>query len=357
MQLIGRGQRGERVLDVQRRLAALGHTIPTEERASFGPGTDEAVRGFQQARGLVVDGIVGPDTWRELVEASWRLGDRVLYLSGPHLRGDDVRELQDRLATFGFDAGRVDGIFGPQTAAAVREFQRNYGLPPDGIVGADTLRALAGLPPIAGSTPVGLLREREAMAARRPGLVGVRVVIDPGHGGDDPGHASPDGASEAEVCFALARRVEAALAAAGAHPFLTRRSESGPDDHERAALANALDADVFLALHLAGGEAGARGCAAYYFGHERYRSESGLRLAEILLEEVATLGLIDGRAHPKTFPVLRETRMTAVLLEPCYITNADEAKLLSDPAFLARLAGAIADGLRRYTRAPATAGA
>ena len=78
--------------------------------------TQAAVCAFQQARGLTSTGVCDDLTWTALVEASWRLGDRHLYLRAPHLRGDDVAELQHRLGQFGFDAGRVDGIFGVETA-------------------------------------------------------------------------------------------------------------------------------------------------------------------------------------------------------------------------------------------------
>ena len=57
------------------------------------------------------------------------------------LRGDDVAELQQRLCTLGFDTGRVDGIFGDATVRALGEFQRNAGLPVDGIVGGRHARA------------------------------------------------------------------------------------------------------------------------------------------------------------------------------------------------------------------------
>ena len=81
--------------------------------------------------------MVGPDTWGELVEAGYRLGDRVLYLRSLSFQGDDVRELQKRLNALGFDAGREDGIFGSRTAAAVAEFQHNVGSASDGIVGPE----------------------------------------------------------------------------------------------------------------------------------------------------------------------------------------------------------------------------
>ncbi|MGZ4119290.1 MAG: N-acetylmuramoyl-L-alanine amidase [Actinomycetota bacterium] len=350
------GDRGQPITDIQRRLATLGHPSGPEDTSGiFGPATGRAVRAFQQARGLIVDGIVGTDTWRELVEASWRLGDRVLYLAAPNIRGDDVRDLQDRLATMGFDPGRTDGIFGVQTEIAVREFQRNYGLPPDGIVAVQTVRALTGLPRMAGDLPVGVLREREALRRwSATGLAGLRVVIDPGHGGVDPGFVGPSGTREDDVCLAIARAVEAELTASGTQVFLTRRPADGPSDAERAALANTLGADLFLAIHLGGAEPSARGAAAFYFGHERFRSEMGMRLAEVLLEQVCALGFIDGRTHAKTFPILRETRMPAVLLEPGHITNVDEERMLGDDNFLQQLASAITEGIRRFAHAPAT---
>jgi N-acetylmuramoyl-L-alanine amidase len=355
MRVIREGDHGRQVSDIQRRLTAGGHPISPEEPSGvFGTGTARAVRAFQQSRGLLVDGIVGDDTWRELVEASWRLGDRVLYLAAPHLRGDDVRDLQDRLATLGFNTGRTDGIFGPKTETAVREFQRNYGLPPDGIIAAQSVRALTGLPRMASDLPVGVLREKEAFRRRTAtGLAGLRVVLDPGHGGADPGFVGPRGAREDELCLAIANRVEAALTAAGSQVFLTRRPNGTPPEAERAMLANTLEADLFLAIHLGGAEQNARGAAAFYFGHERFHSEVGMRLAELLLEQVCSLGLIDGRTHAKTFPVLRETRMPAVVLEPGYVTNPDEERMLADPEFQERLATAIADGLRRFAREPA----
>jgi N-acetylmuramoyl-L-alanine amidase len=63
-----------------------------------------------------------------LIEAGWRLGQRLLYLATPNLRGDDVAELQVRLAQFGFNPGRIDGIFGVLTEAALNDFQRNCAL-------------------------------------------------------------------------------------------------------------------------------------------------------------------------------------------------------------------------------------
>ncbi|MCA1833804.1 MAG: N-acetylmuramoyl-L-alanine amidase [Actinobacteria bacterium] len=345
------GARGRAVRDIQLRLLALGYDIDDAERATeYGPTTTSAVRAFQQQRGLLVDGVVGPESWRELVEASWRLGDRVMYLRSPQIRGDDVRDLQERLSALGFDTGRIDGIFGPRTAAAVREFQTNYGIPPDGIVAKSTVRALAGLPHLghASVPPAARVREREALR-RIGGMAGLRVVLDPGHGGDDEGSTGPTGVTEAGCVYALARELEAALATSGAAVYLTRDLSSAPTDGERAALANSLHADLFISLHVAAhDDTAANGAATFYYGHERFESEAGARLAELAQESVCELGLVDGRTHAKTFPILRETRMPAIQIEPCYVSNPREELLLDDPAFRRRLATAIAGAVREF---------
>ena len=98
--LIRQGDRNQRVADVQSRLRGLGFDI-SDETGVFSAATTKAVREFQQQRHILIDGIVGPHTWAELVEASWRLGDRTLYLRRPALRGDDVRSLQSLLVVEG----------------------------------------------------------------------------------------------------------------------------------------------------------------------------------------------------------------------------------------------------------------
>src|SRR5437899_12737622 len=122
MRTIRSGDHGDDVADVQHRLVATGQTVDVSELGGrYGPATEAAVRAFQQRRGLLVDGIVGLETWDELVEAGFALGDRTLYLRNPYFRGDDVRALQRRMNALGFDAGREDGILGARCDWAVRE--------------------------------------------------------------------------------------------------------------------------------------------------------------------------------------------------------------------------------------------
>src|SRR5699024_1316248 len=125
-----------------------------------------AVRRFQRERGLAADGIVGAETWRDLVEAGYSLGDRLLWRASQPMRGDDIDELQRRLNQLGFNAGAEDGIFGPLTASSVEEFQRNVGLAADGVAGPRTINALRRLHRAHHDDAAGVavrVRERESL--------------------------------------------------------------------------------------------------------------------------------------------------------------------------------------------------
>lgn len=140
------GDRGAAVEDIQRRLRILGYDLGiTGIDGVFFGLTAEAVRAFQEEHGLAEDGLVGDETWSALVDATFTLGDRMLYLRFPYFHGHDVGVLQEALNALGFACGDVDRIFGPFTERAVREFQRNAGLIGDGIAGEDTLRAITAL--------------------------------------------------------------------------------------------------------------------------------------------------------------------------------------------------------------------
>jgi N-acetylmuramoyl-L-alanine amidase len=338
--LIKEGERSQQVADVQARLRSVGIGID-DEPGHFGPSTTQAVRTFQQRRGLLMDGIVGPHTWSELVEAGWRLGDRILYLTNPAMRGDDVAILQARLNALGFDAGREDGILGPDTDRALRAFQREYGGRDDGIYGPRTHDALAGL---RADRPLTAARLREELRhSEREGLRGVLVVVDPGHGGIDRGDRGPNGSYEADICWELARLIAERLIELGSRVRFTRTEAEDPDVTTRASRANDMNADLFLSLHLnSNQEQAAAGASTYYFP----RSTTGEALAEAIQQRLSSLGVADCRSHARSYPILRETRMPAVLLEPGFITNADDEKRLEDPDGRAEVADAIVWALR-----------
>jgi N-acetylmuramoyl-L-alanine amidase len=310
----------------------------------FDGDVDAAVRAFQQRRGLIADGCVGPATEQELVAARWSLGDRTLsYTLSAPMSGDDVVELQSRLAELGYDAGRPDGLFTAQLDSAVRDFQRQRGFPDDGVFGPQTLRELGRIAPMATGGRPQYLREIEQVRQAGPRLGGKRIVLDPAFGGDDPGWEA-DGVRAADVTFDLARRVEARMVATGMQTYLTRGAHQNPSAAQRAQVANDLDADVVLSLHVDGCPSPrAAGIATFHFGTDLGNVSSvGEGLAQLVHRElVARTGMIDCRVHHRPWEILRRTRMPTVQVEIGYMSNPTDRARLTDPAFRDR----VADGL------------
>jgi N-acetylmuramoyl-L-alanine amidase len=282
--------RSRAVRDLQRRLAEVGHPPGTDPPGTFGAGTETALLAFQRAAGLPVDGLCGALTWDALVEAGYRLGDRQLYLRAPMMRGDDVADLQRRLGALGFDAGRVDGIFGPDTADALGEFQRNCGLPGDGIFGPDTNLALRRLgAERTAALPVALVRERAALLVADRSLAAKRVVI------GEPGGLGA-------LAQAIAYRLRDARA--------TATTLDHPDWSVQARRANSFAADLYLGLQL---RPSGPAAVAFYRG-KGYESTGGLRLAELVAEQLGHLDDGPPVIEGMRLPALRETRMPAVVV-------------------------------------------
>ncbi len=128
--------------ELKERLSALALSATNESDDVFDAETVALVEAFQRSRGLPLTGVVDLTTWQRLEEARWQLGQRLLYLTSPQLRGDDVAELQVLLAQLGFNPGRVDGIFGSASSDALSEFQRNCALEPCGTLTKASLLAL-----------------------------------------------------------------------------------------------------------------------------------------------------------------------------------------------------------------------
>ncbi len=285
------GDHGKTVCDLHRRLLAVGHEVVEAEvdAGEFGPDTARLVLRFQAERGLQEDGLVGPETLASLIEAGFRLGDRHLYLHVPMLRGDDVADLQLRLGSLGFDAGRIDGIFGPDTARALIEFQRNIALVTDGIAGVDTvkeLRQLAGRS--SGSTPVAQIRELDRLRRSRPDLEERRIAL--GQFGD---------------CGALASALTRLLRTRGANVATLDH----PDETSQAETANRFDADLYLGLRI---ENDSHSRIAY-FATEGFHSEGGFRLANRCAAGIASVTPDVSSVKGMRLAILRRTRMPAVL--------------------------------------------
>ena len=294
MRLYRLGDEGDAVRDIQDRLSALGHESDSDPRAIFGPGTEAAVCSFQKAKGLDVDGIVGPDTWRSLWEAGYRLGDRLLFFRRPMYRGEDVSELQSRLNSLGFDAGKVDGMFGPKSEAAVLEFQHNRNLAEDGKVGPEVVTELGLVS--RGEMKEGrhAVREREWLRRLPTTVAGARIYLDAGC--RDP--------HEATVAWEAASAAALNLQDLGGIPVLSRSQDTSLPERVRAMRANRMGSDLIIAFHVNyDGED-----SVFYFASEHSSSTAGEMLARAIASVAG--GKVEGRANA----LLKETSAPAVVV-------------------------------------------
>lgn len=318
MRLYRVGDEGPAVRDIQDRLAALGFESAPDHRSNFGEGTRDAVVAFQRAKGLDADGIVGPDTWRSLYEAGYRLGDRILFLRRPMMRGEDIAELQSRLNTLGFDAGKVDGIYGPRTEDAVSEFQHNRDLAKDGRVGPEVVTEinLVARGVIRGGRHA--IREGEWLSTLPKTIAGVRVFLD----------AECRDPEESKDAWEAASAAALAIQDAGGVPVMSRSSDITLPERVRARKANRRGSDLIVAFRVnrEGDD------AVYYFASEHSYSRAGQELAKAIAHTVG--GVVEGRASA----MLKETRAPAAVVA---LRSLDE-----------KSGRAVAEGLHQFFALP-----
>ncbi len=315
MALYREGDSGEPVRDIQRRLRALEYSPDPDPDGDFGPNTTQAVRSFQETHNLTVDGLVGRETWRILVDAGFRLGDRLLYHKLPMLHGDDVAALQRDLNALGFDAGRVDGIFGPVTLRALLDFQENRDMAADGIVGPDVVAELSLL--VRATQKVGrhVVRERAWLRSLPRTVAGQRLFVDPFCRDDH----------EAQLAWDAAIAAAAAFRHVGAQPMLSRSADTRPAERSRVRQANQLAVDIVLSFCLPRTDL----TGVYFFCSTMSHSEAGEALARAVAEDLGV------EAVGRTMPILRETRAPAIVVAvPLLSRNLGAAVARSIEAWL-----------------------
>mgnify|MGYP006271103183 FL=1 len=171
------------------------------------------------------------------------------------------------------------------------------------------------------------------------------VVIDPGHGGPDPGAVGINGLRETDVVLDVALQVAQLLQHKGVKVLLTRTTEVDVDLPPRVALANNSGADLFLSIHanaLSLDRPDVNGIETFYFETSRSRA-----LAQAVQSQILAIspGSPDRGARPGRFFVIRRTVMPSALAEMGFVTGSLDAPRLADPAFRRRMAVAIAAGL------------
>ena len=180
------------------------------------------------------------------------------------------------------------------------------------------------------------------------------IVIDAGHGGSDVGAVGPTGLTEKEVTLAVALKVEKILKAEGMKVVMTRRTDTdvaAPGASNTAELQARVDkvppqANLFISIHCnAFTNPKSNGMETFHYGG----SPEGQRLAKILNEELAKFGGLNNRGvKAANFYVIKRTKCPASLIELAFITNPKEEKLLADSKYQKKIAGAIANAVKRF---------
>ena len=192
------------------------------------------------------------------------------------------------------------------------------------------------------------LLEEEGPAVPPVTTVRGTIVVDPGHGGHDPGAIAVNGAYEKAVNLRVASDLAALLRRRGHRVTMTRRDDTFIELEERAQVANRRDADLFVSVHAdSAGDPSVQGFTVYIAESASRQSQ---RAARAIVRALKTTGLQSRGVRREDYRVLVTTRGPAVLIELGYLSNPREARKLQAPAFQHRLAVAIAAGINDYLR-------
>lgn len=173
-----------------------------------------------------------------------------------------------------------------------------------------------------------------------------KIVIDPGHGGNDPGAIGPNGIKEKDVALAIAKKVAALLKSAGIDAQLTRDNDVFVELSARAAKANTAKANYFVSIHCNSATSSqAHGTETYCYAKGGEGEKLAAAVQKHLIQE---LKLTDRGVKTANYAVLRETKMPAILTEVAFISNPQEEALLRNELFQNLAAKAIAEGICEY---------
>jgi len=198
-------------------------------------------------------------------------------------------------------------------------------------------------------TPISVevIAERPAKVKPEPQILKNKViVIDPGHGGDDPGATGYNGILEKNINLKTALYLAQYLKAKGANVFLTRKTDIKKNLPDIVNFANRIGADVYLGVHYNSlDNSRVTGTETYYY-HDHSRS-----LAEAVHRSLLFgIKRKDRGLRQAMLYTIHHTRMPAVLVEPVYMTGDQEGALIASPSFQKEVARDIAKGVEEYFR-------
>lgn len=352
MEVIKKNSWGEKVTDLQRRLKLLGYGLGTKDvDGIFGLDTENAVREFQQDRGLLVTGIIDRETWQELVDAGYKIGERMLYLKYPPFRGDDVRTLQLWLKTLGFYSYNENGIFCERTHRALIEFQNNMNIADDGIVGEETLQHLKSLRRIIISKETSNFPINKSVE-KRSRLRENRIILDYSENLEDTGSSERYLNEKIYICRSIASFCRDILLKKGIETLLSggENERNNLFLSDRIAYANRSEAGLLVGLDLNYSEdKDANGCSCFYFKGLKSHSIPGYRIANKIQDKIiSNLEVLDCRVHGANYAILKETAMTSVLVEPAFISNYKDRERIKKTSYQVRVSESIIEAVLEY---------
>ena len=363
------GMTDRRVVGLRDRLmraceGATGLSPATVDDPSlFDEDLDAALRTFQQNKGLIVDGVLGPETESALTQAQYTLGDRPLYFDAEHpLRGEDVVRIQANLSRLGFYYGHLNGVFCRKTHYAVIELQQNLGLEPNGVVDLETIAALARINKNITSSKAYSLRDYHRLEQATNALKQRVVIILPwATSGQTGSPVAPEcfTADQERITADVALRTYDLLNNVGASPVLVGGSgyttKSGEPVRTVGSKSEAMKGQtdaIVLTLHCDWNASdSANGVATYYWGNqdgqETYSPIGETAARYILKELVSRTGAQDLGCHARQWELLRYSDAPTVWIDLGYLSSSNERDQLEDPEHRERLAESILCALQR----------
>lgn len=334
--VLEKGMTGLSVTTLQKNLSQLGY-FSQNATGYFGDATETAIIEFQKKNGLVADGKVGDSTFGKLNSLLNAKKNSTALVNG--MRSPEVTTLQRYLKRLGYFPLEPTGYYGDATEAAVIKFQKQYGMTPDGRVGAITYDQIKTL-----------LKQ----------IVPLKIVVDPGHGGIDSG-ASKGNVVESEVTLSISKKLKTNLEEYGYSAILTRSkdtaldslSDNGKTRQERDlnARVNIIDnsgAKLFVSIHVNSHPdfPSSTGSVVYY--NDKYpKSRELARNIQKALNSI-TAGNLKRQAHNSEisdFYVLRNSNLPGVLVETAFISNTKERQLLATDEYRNKITNAIMTGI------------
>ncbi|WP_277679962.1 peptidoglycan-binding protein [Gracilibacillus dipsosauri] len=306
-----KGKRHEDLPELKRKLNKLGFGN-IKVTNYFGDFSEKKVKQFQRYFGLPDHGIIDDKTLEKLNE---------IYNS-PMQKGKrhkDIIELKENLNSLGYGNILVTNYYGDFTEKKVKEFQKDYGLPVSGIADYKTV---------------------EEIESRI-----IKVFIDPGHGGHDPG-GTGYGLEEKNVALDIAlSAVKYLNQIKGVRVNISRNDDTFVVLEDRSKMANEWGADYFISVHNNAFMGVGKGFESYV---HTTASKTEKQIQSVLHEHlISKIGGVDRGQHEANFNVLRNTNMPAILLEYLFIDNYEENQKLRQASYRDWLGKITADAFKK----------